>query len=88
MKRTIFCFLGALIAFPIYSQKVPTPDQVYGVLFKDVQMAKIFPDGKTFVDCIPKKDPKEIVKEYVAAKNNPALRFSLKMFAKNFTERK
>lgn len=63
-----------------FSQKVQTPDQVYGALFKDVQMAKIFPDGKTFVDCIPKKDPKEIVKEYLAAKNNPALRFSLKMF--------
>ncbi len=56
------------------------PDVVYGELFKDVQMNKIFADGKTFVDCIPKKDPKLIVKEYLAAKNNPALRFSLLRF--------
>ena len=55
--------------------KVQTPDQVYGELFKDVQMSKIFPDGKTFVDCVPKKDPKEIVKDYLAVKKNPAVRF-------------
>lgn len=67
-------------AVQVYAQKVQTPDQVYGVLFKDVQMAKIFPDGKTFVDCVPKKDPKLIVKDYLAAKNNPALRFSLQLF--------
>ena len=27
-----------------------------GELFEEVQMQKIFSDGKTFVDCTPKKD--------------------------------
>lgn len=66
----------------IAQKKVLTPDQVYGELFKDVQMSQIFPDGKTFVDCIPKRNPKDIVKDYLAAKNNPALRFSLELFVK------
>jgi alpha,alpha-trehalase len=69
-----------IIAVQVSAQKVQTPDQIYGVLFRDVQMAKIFPDGKTFVDCVPKKNPKEIVKDYLAAKNNPKLRFSLQLF--------
>ena len=46
------------------AQKVTTPDQIYGQLFHDVQMARIFPDGKTFVDCIPKRNPKDIVSDY------------------------
>src|SRR6186713_1168372 len=62
--------------------KVQTPDLVYGELFKDVQMSKIFPDGKTFVDCVPKRDPKEIVKDYLAIKKNTSLRFSLELFVK------
>ena len=62
--------------------KVETPDQIYGELFNDVQMSRIFPDGKTFVDCVPKRDPKEIVKDYLATKKNPALKFSLELFVK------
>jgi alpha,alpha-trehalase len=80
MKKPLPTLLLALSFLSSYSQKVQTPDQVYGALFKDVQLSKIFPDGKTFVDCVPKKDPKEIVKDYLAARNNPALRFSLKLF--------
>lgn len=83
MKKNLAAIFMLVISIPLFSQKIQTPDQVYGQLFKDVQMAKIFPDGKTFVDCIPKKNPKEIVKEYLAAKNNPALRFSLKLFVES-----
>lgn len=57
-----------------------TPDLIYGELFTDVQLSGIFPDSKTFVDCIPKKDPFQIVAEYLAIKNNPAIRFSLQLF--------
>ncbi|ULQ56402.1 alpha,alpha-trehalase TreA [Flavihumibacter rivuli] len=75
--------IGALVfsSWSVIAQ-VGTPDQVYGELFRDVQEARIFPDGKTFVDCIPKRDPSEIVKDYLAAKKNPALRFSLELFVK------
>lgn len=48
----------------VSAQAPLTPDKVYGQLFHDVQIAKIFPDGKTFVDCVPKKDPSAIVADY------------------------
>ena len=60
----------------------PTPDRVYGELFIDVQEARIFPDGKTFVDCVPRRDPAEIVKDYLAAKRNPSIKFALDLFVK------
>lgn len=80
MKKAALLSFSCLILLQLPAQNVQTPDQVYGDLFKDVQMAKIFPDGKTFVDCVPKRNPKDIVKDYLAVKNNPAIRFSLKMF--------
>jgi alpha,alpha-trehalase len=33
-------------------------------LFEDVQLRNVFPDGKTFVDCLPKCSPKEISLKY------------------------
>jgi len=75
-----FCFQT------LFAQKVQTPDQIYGALFRDVQMSRIFADNKTFVDAIPKRNPKSIVQDYLKVKNNPAVRFSLKMFVtENFT---
>ena len=40
------------------------PDKIYGELFTDVQMQHIFPDGKTFVDCVPKRKPVDIMYDY------------------------
>jgi alpha,alpha-trehalase len=80
MKKISCFFFSLLLFFNSYAQKVATPDQIYGDLFIDVQMSHIFPDNKTFVDCTPKKDPAIIVKEYQRIKNNPAIKFSLKMF--------
>lgn len=73
----LFTLLGTAQAF---TQKVAPPDKIYGELFQDVQLSRIFPDSKTFVDCIPRKDPEEILAAYRAVKNNPAIRFSLKLF--------
>ncbi|TMI65111.1 MAG: alpha,alpha-trehalase TreF [Bacteroidetes bacterium] len=47
-------------------------------LFEAVQLQKIFPDGKTFVDCTPKKDLEEIATQYENQKANPG--FDLKEF--------
>ena len=47
-------------------------------LFEDVQMQQIFPDGKTFVDCIPKHSLDEINREYIHRKDDRG--FSLKEF--------
>jgi alpha,alpha-trehalase len=64
----------------VFAQQPKTPDQIYGALFHDVQMAKIFPDGKTFVDCIPKRDPAAIVADYNKLRSNPAVKYSLQLF--------
>src|SRR6187200_108257 len=83
MKKTTLILITLFYFGAISAQtNVQTPDQVYGELFKDVQMSKIFPDGKTFVDCMPKRDPKDIVKDYLAVKKNSAIRFSLELFVK------
>jgi len=41
-----------------------TPDKIYGQLFQDVQLQKILPDGKTFVDCTPKRKVADIMYDY------------------------
>lgn len=71
---------------PVSAVPATPPDKLYGELFRDVQMNRIFPDNKTFVDCVPRRSPAAIVKDYLAARNNPNLRFSLKLFVEeNFT---
>lgn len=85
MKQS-FTLLLWLFFFVSYSQptttaqRVATPDEIYGELFVDVQLNHVFPDNKTFVDCIPKRDPKAIVSDYKRMKSNPAIRFSLERF--------
>lgn len=74
MLLLVFCvsyLLGTVAQLPA------TPDKIYGELFKDVQMNKVFPDGKTFVDCIPKRNPKDILYDY-GLKKGP--QFDLKKF--------
>ena len=55
-----------------------TPDQIFGELFHDVQMNRVFKDGKTFVDCTPKREPKAILTDYKKQKVTPG--FSLADF--------
>ena len=69
MKRigSLFLFYFLLLSFSD-AQNLPTPDKIYGQLFIDVQMQQIFPDGKTFVDCVPKRKPVDIMYDYGLAK--------------------
>lgn len=66
MKR--FPALSLLLILSIFSFGQPIlttpPDKIYGRLFFDVLMDRVFPDGKTFVDCIPKRKPADIVADY------------------------
>ncbi|MEO5675148.1 MAG: alpha,alpha-trehalase TreF [Chitinophagales bacterium] len=55
-----------------------TPRQLYGELFDSVQLNSVFHDQKTFVDCTPKQEPREIVSAYQSEKNQPD--FDLKKF--------
>ena len=79
MRKIIF-ILTIFIYTDIFAQQPLPPDKIYGQLFTDVQMSKIFPDGKTFVDCIPKRNSKDILAAYLKIKSNPAVSFSLKLF--------
>ncbi len=49
-----------------------SPDEAFGTLFSDVQQQRIYPDGKTFVDLVPRKRAVELKKEYDLASKDPA----------------
>lgn len=55
-----------------------SPDEAMGALFSDVQQRRIYDDGKTFVDLIPRKRMQQIKKEYLLEKNDP--NFDLREF--------
>ena len=75
----------AVLFFSIAVKGQLTPDKLYGDLFHEVQMQRVFADGKTFVDCIPKKDPAAIMKAYRLQKTLKT--FNLKSFVEaNFTQ--
>jgi alpha,alpha-trehalase len=77
------CFLPLiLIGISLNAQYLQpaTPDKIYGDLFIEVQMQKIFPDGKTFVDCIPKRKPTDIMYDYGIQKGP---NFNLKKFVED-----
>ncbi|MDE0877616.1 MAG: alpha,alpha-trehalase TreF [Sphingomonas bacterium] len=47
--------------------RAQTPADIYGPLFVAVQEQRVFGDGKTFVDAVPKRDPAAIMAAYRAA---------------------
>ncbi len=61
-----------------------SPSERYGQLFVDVQMARIFSDGKTFADCIPKYDKEYILNNYEKARSLE--NFDLETFVINHFE--
>jgi alpha,alpha-trehalase len=64
--------------------QVATPSQLYGQLFVDVQMERVFPDSKTFVDAIAKDAPAIISSAIARERRKPG--FDLAAFvAGNFT---
>src|SRR5689334_18465198 len=59
------------------------PSRALGPLFHDVQMAGVFPDGKTFVDARPLAAPADVVRRYQAEKTGAG--FDLSAFVqRNF----
>ncbi len=63
---------------------ISTPDIVYGRLFEEVQLSGIFEDSKTFVDCIPLRDPAQIMAAYERERSLPG--FDLETFVRRFFE--
>lgn len=83
IKIMVFtCLL--FISFRLFAQQELSPRQTYPGLFEKVQMARIYPDSKSFADAIPKKTPSAIIKAYNTQKN--VKNFDLKTFVnENFT---
>ena len=48
-----------------------SPDRILGQLFIDVQQQRIYKDGKTFVDVVPKTKIKQIQQEFTIERENP-----------------
>ena len=59
-------------------QNRQAPDELFGELFTDVQMSKVFADGKTFVDMVAKRPPAQILSDYRKLSKTPG--FDLKAF--------
>jgi len=76
MKKIFLLFL--LAGNLVQAQITPTPDILWGQLFKDVQLTHTLGDNKTFVDCLPKYEPSVILKKYGLQKTKPG--FDLKSF--------
>ncbi len=55
-----------------------TPAERYQELFVAVQMQRVFPDSKTFVDCAPRRHPEAILEDYRARCGEPG--FDLEAF--------
>ena len=86
--RTISIFLAVCIAThgvaTQAAEQAETPSQLYGRLFEDVQMQRVFADSKTFVDAIANEAPGIIVQRYQEERQEPG--FDLAAFvAQNFT---
>ena len=76
MRRLAGFLLLVIPSFLSFGQPIVTtpPDKIYGKLFVDVQMEQVFPDGKTFVDCLPKRKPADIVADYETQKGYAGFR--------------
>ncbi|MFE0754246.1 alpha,alpha-trehalase TreF [Inquilinus sp. NPDC058860] len=79
--RAVLLLLGlSLVALPGLAQQPPS--QVYGELFRDVQLQQVFPDGKTFVDAQPKAEPRVILRRYAEEKRKAG--FDLAAFVRRY----
>lgn len=72
IKSSLVASAGALLSQP------KSPDKALGEVFSDVQAHRIFNDGKTFADLVPKSRIKSIKQEYELQKKDP--HFDLREF--------
>ena len=65
VRRVCLAFIAAIALGA--NQDPPTPSELYGDLFVEVQERRIFGDNKTFVDAVPLRAPEQIMADYRAA---------------------
>jgi len=80
MKNSLLLFCLLLAGLTAYAQ--PTPRQLYPGLFEAVQLGRVYPDNKTFVDALPKAPPAEILAAYKQQKDQPD--FALSQFVQRY----
>ncbi len=66
------------VAAPLPVQRQMSPREIYGVLFERVQLQRVFADGKTFADAVPRRAPDAIMADF--ARHNPATADDLRAF--------
>jgi len=65
------------------SRTAGTPDDIYGSLYRAVELARVFPDSKTFADMVPRESPDAIMAAFQS--ENPQGKDALATFvAKHF----
>lgn len=81
MRQLVFLLL--LVTTTVPAQIVPaSPRQLYPGLFEAVQLGRVYADGKTFVDALPKAPPAEILAAYQQQRQQPG--FDLKAFTQRY----
>ena len=83
MRHCLYALLILLAPLCRAQETVRSPAEIYGELFVQVQLQRVFEDGKTFVDAVPVRAPEDIRADYERERKAPD--FDLKAFvAKNF----
>ena len=77
IRRLVLAALAATTLTAARPQDA-TPADLYGPLFEAVQIGRIFPDGKTFVDAVPRRPVAEIMADY--ARERPQGESALRAF--------
>ncbi|HUL05792.1 MAG TPA: alpha,alpha-trehalase TreF [Candidatus Acidoferrum sp.] len=82
--RVMIGLIVALVIATAAAGQDKTPAELYGQLFEDVQMQRVFPDGKTFVDAVPRDAPAIVMRRYQDEHGRPG--FDLAAFVqRNFS---
>jgi alpha,alpha-trehalase len=67
---------GIVTTYPV----VETPLDLYGLLYQQVELMRLFPDSKTFADAVPLQSPAQIMADY--AVQSPKTRPELDRFVR------
>ncbi|GAA4015711.1 alpha,alpha-trehalase [Hymenobacter fastidiosus] len=84
MRKLFLALLLATTSLAFAQTLPPSPRQLYPGLFEAVQLGRVYPDNKTFVDAVAKQPPADVLRAYNQQKAGPG--FDLKTFvAAHFT---
>jgi alpha,alpha-trehalase len=73
----LLLLFGLLSALRAAGDELPsTPAELYPGLFERVQLERVFDDGKTFVDAVPRLPPERIMEEFRDQRDDPGFDLS------------